>query len=178
MPYFQRSQAADLLRKMNFGFKSAGGIFAFMHRRRGSTMVEAAIVFPIIVLSVLTVIYILLSMYSQTVTSVKLHLELAEAAADESGTRIYGETADRLIYAAAGNKTVYELFSGIETDTGDLKGIINKKIAGKGSDKARAKGLINRSVQRDFDDEIDIIDEEEYIRCADTGCKIIKQEAL
>ena len=141
-------------------------------------MVEAAIVFPIIVLSVLTVIYILLSMYSQTVTFVKLHLELAEAAADESGTRIYGETADRLIYAAEGNNTVSGLFSGIETDTGGWKGIINKRIAGKGSDTARAKGLINRSIQRDFEDEIDIIDEEEYIRCTDTGWKIIKQGAL
>lgn len=138
-------------------------------------MVEAAIVFPIIVLSMLTVIYILLSMYSQTVTSVMLHLELAEAAADESGTRIYGETADKLIYTAAGNKTVSELFSGIETDTGGRKGIVNKRIAGKGSAMALAKGLISRSVRRCFEDEIDIIDEEEYIRCADTGWKIIKQ---
>ena len=131
-------------------------------------MVEAAIVFPIIVLSMLTVIYILLSMYSQTVTSVMLHLELAEAAADESGTRIYGETADKLIYTAAGNKTVSELFSGIETDTGGRKGIVNKRIAGKGSDMALAKGLISRSVRRCFEDEIDIIDDEEYIICADT----------
>lgn len=160
---------------MNFDLKSAGGIFTFLRRRRGSTMVEAAIVFPIIVLSMLTVIYILLSMYSQTVTSVMLHLELAEAAADESGTRIYGETADKLIYTAAGNKTVSELFSGIETDTGGRKGIVNKRIAGKGSDMALAKGLISRSVRRCFEDEIDIIDEEEYIRCADTGWKIIKQ---
>ena len=140
-------------------------------------MVEAAIVFPIIVLSVLTVIYILLNMYSQTVSSVKLHLALTEAEAEMSGTRIYGETADKLIYAAAGNVIISELFSDIETNTSEKSGIINKRIVGRGIDKVKAKGFIERSVVRSFEDEKDVIDEEEYIRCIDTGWKIIKKEA-
>ena len=143
--------------------------------RRGSTMIEAAVVFPIIVLSVLTVIYILLTMYSQAVSSAKLHLALCEAAADESECTLYGENYGELISIGTGNKTVSDMFSKTIINIGEKSGLIEKKITAEAKYTARAKGLIEKAGAKNLQDEIYIIDEEEYIRWADTLEKTIKK---
>lgn len=143
--------------------------------RQGNAIVEAAIVFPIMVLSIVTVIYILLSMYSQTVSSAKLHMALAEIAADKSGCRIYGESQQELIDAAFGNKVISDILSEIQINVEKESGIIRKKIIAEVKYKAYAKGVIDRAVIRNFEDEVYVIDEEEYIRCMDIGGKIIKK---
>jgi len=145
------------------------------NNRQGNAIVEAATVFPIMVLSIVTVIYILLSMYSQTVSSAKLHMALAEIVADKSGCRIYGESQQELIDAAFGNKVISDILSEIQINVEKESGIIRKKIIAEVKYKAYAKGIIDRAVIRNFEDEVYVIDEEEYIRCMDIGGKIIKK---
>ena len=58
----------------------------FFKMRGGSTIAEAAVIFPIIILSIVTAIYLLISLYSQTAASAALHHALLDEAAAESGT--------------------------------------------------------------------------------------------
>ena len=54
--------------------------------KRGSTMVEAAIVFPLVILSIAAVIFMMIAMYGYVSQSAGLHVSLIERAGAESET--------------------------------------------------------------------------------------------
>ncbi|MCL1809789.1 MAG: hypothetical protein FWG42_08540 [Clostridiales bacterium] len=60
-----------------------------MNNKKGSAIAEAAIVFPMVIVVVLTVVYILIAMYTDASTAARDHLALRH----ESGTKT--ETVDR-----------------------------------------------------------------------------------
>ncbi|MCL2437457.1 MAG: pilus assembly protein [Clostridiales bacterium] len=60
-----------------------------MNSKRGSAIAEAAVVFPIVIIAVLTVVYILIVLYTDAAESARDHLALR----NESDTRT--ETVDR-----------------------------------------------------------------------------------
>ena len=67
------------------------------------------------------------------------------------------------------------MFSKTVINIGEKSGLIEKKITAEAKYTARAKGLIEKAVAKNLQDEIYIIDEEEYIRWADTLEKTIKK---
>ena len=86
-----------------------------------------------------------------------------------------GENYGELISIGTGNKTVSDMFSKTIINIGEKSGLIEKKITAEAKYTARAKGLIEKAGAKNLQDEIYIIDEEEYIRWADTLEKTIKK---
>jgi hypothetical protein len=48
----------------------------FLHNKKGSTMVEAALIYPMIIAAIMAVIFILISMYSATAVKANIHTTL------------------------------------------------------------------------------------------------------
>lgn len=81
--------------------------------RRGSYIVEAAIVLPIVILVTITIISVILFFYEQSVSCSRLHMVLRAEAASESGRTLY--------------------MGDVPYDEGfilEVSGLINKKIEG------------------------------------------------
>ncbi|MEG0156344.1 MAG: pilus assembly protein, partial [Anaerovoracaceae bacterium] len=57
-----------------------------LRNKKGSSMVEATIVFPLVILVVMAVILILAFLYNEVATSTKSHLALTEAMGRETET--------------------------------------------------------------------------------------------
>lgn len=68
-------------------------MLSILKRRRGSTMVEAAVVFPLVIISVITCILICIFFYSQTIEQSILHIAMRQMAGEVSGRTEYGDTA-------------------------------------------------------------------------------------
>lgn len=56
------------------------------HDERGTTMVEAAVIFPLVILASIAVVFILGYMYSQVHSNAKMHLALNDVMGSESET--------------------------------------------------------------------------------------------
>ena len=147
----------------------------FFKMRGGSTIAEAAVIFPIIILSIVTAIYLLISLYSQTAASAALHHALLDEAADESGTSLY-EMLSMDGRENPANMKISRFIAISEVQIEKKNGIGRKAIMGKISDQARAEGLLQRWFFRKYEEEIKVIDEEEYIRCVDIAGGILKKE--
>ena len=63
--------------------KRSGAITEKVNSKRGGTIAEAAVVFPVVIIVVLTVIYILIVLYTEASTAARDHLALRK----ESGIR-------------------------------------------------------------------------------------------
>lgn len=66
----------------------------FKGKKKGSATVEAAMVFPLVILAVISLIYILIFFYQVTETNVKMHLALRAESGRLSKTLDYGEHPD------------------------------------------------------------------------------------
>ena len=122
-------------------------------------MVEAAIIFPLVILSVVTVIYIVINMYTEVTTVAKLHMIASEAAADESGTIIYSDKWED------GERDPWIADSIISTKIHN--GPVHNYVSGKAKNTASANGLIKAEKQRKYETEKSIIDEERLVRLKD-----------
>lgn len=117
--------------------------------KKGGTMVEAAVVLPLIMLSVMAVIYILSFMYNETATNTLMHLKLNEKMGTETGTvKSYKNVPQ--------NITVYE-------GTYNFKRVFlsEKDI------KFRRSGLLQNSFSKKKESRVFSVDEKKYIRYSD-----------
>ena len=124
--------------------------------KKGSTMVEAAVVFPIVILAVMAVIYILIAMYGNVVTQAQIHTSLRK----EVGIITKNE-----------NVTLNYIFdNGINTSfNSELN--INRHVK-IGFDKINVdlekkysgKGLLNIIVNRNYFDFSYVVNQEDFIR--------------
>lgn len=139
--------------------------------KKGSVMVEAAVTFPIVTLAVLFVIYMLINMYSQVVINSKLHI----AAADEAMS-ISQVSMQREIEKTEDFGSLYHIwFPDKEIEIEKINTLLCDTVCGTVNDEIKSKGLLNSIIQKEYRIEIEIIDEEEYIRCVDAVTGIIKE---
>lgn len=107
-------------------------------KKKGGTIVEAAMVFPLVILAVLTLIYILIFFYQVTETNVKMHLALRAESGKLSETLDYGEQpeAPYPVYKKAGSVCYKGTLSFLEA--GLLKSLYKEISASKYVDDERA----------------------------------------
>ena len=123
-----------------------------MNSKRGSAIAEAAIVFPVVIIAVLTVIYILITLYIDASYAARDHMALRFAAGQETGTVIRGdEYGENKPVDKFGRKPFNEL-AVIIPETRLLEKILN---AERGSAY--------------------VIDEADYVRKADVAKKIFSK---
>ncbi len=125
--------------------------------KRGAAMVEAAIVYPIVIIAMMTVLYLLMALYSTAASTAELHTALRQKAGNESET------------------VLAENFSEQTVSLHREGGILYDTVQGECSDTAWAEGLFRISLQRNYRDKILLMDEEKYIRCLDATAKIISE---
>lgn len=128
-----------------------------MGNKRGAAMIEAVIVYPIVIIAMMTVLYLLIGLYSAAVSIAELHTALRQEGGNESKT------------------VLAENFSGRAVTLRHENGVFYDRIAGECSDTARTDGLIHLSLQRNYRDKILLMDEEKYIRCLDATAEIISE---
>lgn len=135
----------------------AAPVEAVKGSKRGAAVVEAVIVYPIIIISMMTVLYLLIALYSTAASAAELHTALREEAGNESET-VLAENFPR--HAVTLRKE---------------SGVLYDRIAGECSDTAQARGLIRLFLRRNYRDTIRVMDEERYIRCLDATAGIINE---
>ena len=131
--------------------------------RKGSSTVEAAIIFPMIILVVLVVITITIWFYEEEVALVSLHINLwaqaqqaSETGKDKKALNMYAPTDPY-------GKAVFYL----EKDTYKSLGLPFMSIKGVVWANHERKGFFPYVSQRDLKGQIYIINEMDYIRCYD-----------
>lgn len=120
-----------------------------MKKRKGSAMVEAALVLPIVILSVMAVIYILLFLYNEVAAGAKVHV----AANAEMGRQTGVQTTKRHIP------------HGISVSEGGA--LLGKAYYGAGTVKFRKTGLFRRSFTESIETYTYEVDEKKLIRYSD-----------
>ena len=143
--------------------------------KTGSAMVEAAIIFPLVILAVMTMVYLIINLYLEVTLNVRLHMELTEEAGKLSDTVIYSDINNNgNLYSGnkldnlSDRKTVY-----IERENTLLK----DEIRGEISNMTISKGLSNRKYNHKWIAVKSIIDEEQFVRCKDIATGIISMAA-
>ena len=147
---------------MKFGEKHRSKKKGARTDRRGSTLVEAAVVFPIILLSLLTVIYLFFCLYSQTESTTALHHELLDRGGDEIGTRQF-ELLDKNGHRNV-QKRMQQKMKRSEIMIECEKGLCGVSLRAETSDTASARGILNRYFRRTYKEKIYMIDEEKLGR--------------
>ena len=150
---------------MNRGEKQDTGGKRVRNGRRGSTLMEAAVVFPIVVLSILTVIYLFFCLYSQTECAATLHHELLDRGGDETGTRQF-ELLDKSGHQNA-QKRIRKKMERSKITVKCEKSMCGARLSASVSDTAKARGLLNRQFRRTYEEKLYMIDEEKLGRWRD-----------
>ena len=131
---------------------------------RGSSIVEAAIVFPFIILVVLVIITITIWFYEEEVSIAAMHINLWDQAQKESLT---GQ--DKNDFASSGPR---DSFGGSafhqEKDSGRNIGLPFMKIKAFSDTCHDRNGFFPYSAKMEFQSQIYIINEMDYIRCYDS----------
>jgi hypothetical protein len=100
---------------------------------RGGTMVEAAVVFPIIILSLMTIIAILTFLFEEAAAQAELHLVLRTETGRQNGT-FHGKAGSSSVMVANGFKGIHKVMNGTSSVTFDeiqlLPRGFNKPITG------------------------------------------------
>lgn len=137
---------------------------SFLSNKKGSSMVEAAIVFPFIILVVLVVITITIWLYEEEVSLVALHLNLWDQAQLEAETG--KDKKDFDMYAPEdpyGKEKFY-----FEKKEKKSFGLPFMKIKAYISETHERAGFFPYSSKVDLHSQIYIINETDYIRCYDS----------
>lgn len=131
---------------------------------RGSSLVEAAIVFPFIILVVLVIITISIWFYEEEVSITAMHISLWVQAQKESLT---GQ--DKIDFNSYGPR---DSFGGPafhqEKDSDKNIGLPFMKIKAFADTSHHRNGFFPYSAKIEFQSQIYIINEMEYIRCYDS----------
>lgn len=109
--------------------------------KRGAELVEAAIVFPIIILTAITMLTIMISLYNEAAVVSQSQISEREAASEEAETGI--------TYLVAGKKP----------NKSDKDGVVN----------FRGLGLVERAITREYLWEEQVINESMVVRYLDIG---------
>ncbi len=124
-------------------------ILMILSCKKGGTIVEAAFVLPLIILSVMAVIYMLAFMYNETATNTLMHLKLNEKMGTETGTvKTYKNVPQ--------NITVYE-------GTNNFK----KVFLAEKNIRFKRSGLLQNSFSKKKEGRVFLVDEKKYIRYSD-----------
>ena len=121
-------------------------------------MVEAVIAYPLTLLALMSVICLIMGLYGQAQSISELHTAMNEKSGNASETIEASNFDSEYVNL---RESDYLLYHRIEGDT---------------YDEARAGGLVRRAIGRDYRDSMEVIDEEEYIRCVDAAKGAIKKE--
>lgn len=131
--------------------------------KKGSSMVEAAIIFPFIILVVLSLITITIWFYEEGVSLTALHIDLWDQSQQESAT---GKDIGPInMYAPADTygKSAFNL----EKDLEKKQGLPFRKIKALADVRHNRNGFFPYSVEMDLLCQIYIINEMDYVRCYD-----------
>ena len=116
-----------------------------IHDKKGGTIVEAAVVLPVVSLAVVAVIFILSAMFQQVSADAAIHVALNEAAGRDSDTvKVLDHVADDIDKYSSGN-----IYYG------------EKQLF------FRKGGLLTKRYSRTVQSRTYIVDEKKYIRYAD-----------
>ncbi len=129
--------------------------------RTGSTIAEAALVFPVVILAVTAVLYICIHMYMICVLQAETHIELRRAEGRESGTLILSEqvSGPRDRYAAgAAQRTI---------DTEKAERAAEPLMKAYSEIGTSEGGGLLGGYSREIGAEAYVIDEEQFIRYLD-----------
>lgn len=122
------------------------------HSKKGSAMVEAALVFPIVILTAITLLYIMLSYYSEAESISRLQIELRAEA---------GCCAETSVTYRAGS------INNFENDFNEEGILSGRRLSGNTVSEFKAKGLISRLEIHNYPWSERIIDEDKIIRYAE-----------
>ena len=120
-----------------------------MKKRKGTAVVEAALVLPIVILSVMAVIYILLFIYNEVAAGAKVHV----AANAEMGRQTGASVTKRHIP------------HGISVSEGNAP--LGKAYFGTAAVKFRKSGLFKNSITENIETYTYEVDEKKLIRYRD-----------
>jgi hypothetical protein len=137
----------------------AWGLNSNIKSKRGTAMVEAAVVFPLVIASVMAIIYLMINLYSFTALRASLHVALrAEADAKSGLTEVViadGRMYDRYRLAAERR--------GISAEH-HRKGLINPYVAAEESKSYRGNAMIAGGVTRTHYGRFYVLDEVGVLR--------------
>lgn len=118
--------------------------------KKGSYIMEAAVVLPIIILTTITSILIIMFFFSQMTERCRLHMALREEAGIMSGQTVYRYDSDE---AAETDAEVYS-----------TNGILNKTVYGKKYLIMEHKGLLEKKGTFALEGSCYSIDSTDYVR--------------
>ena len=133
-------------------------------------MVEAAVIFPLVTMAVIFVIYMLINMYAQVATNSILHTAVADEA-----MRVSGICMQRDIENEDDFGSLHHIwFPDKNVEIERVNSLLGDTLRGNVTDESRVKGLLESVIERKYSIEMEIVDEEEYIRCVDAITGIAK----
>lgn len=138
--------------------------------KRGSTIIDATIVFPLLILIMTLIVFIMINLYAETVLTARLHLVILEEAGRLSDTSIFCEFENETGELYENGRYPIEL---IHEET-----IFNNRVCGSVSVEVIAKGIVKSSNQKTITAYNDVIDEEVFIRCSDIAKGVISGGVL
>lgn len=130
--------------------------------KRGSYIIEAAVVLPVIILVTITSILIVMFFYNQMVIRSHLHIALRNEAGAISGQTVYADVG----------RDVSDIDAEIYTDTGLLGGF----VYGKKYLIMEHKGLLDKNGTFIATGENHIIDGPSYVRFSSLAKKVENEE--
>lgn len=133
-------------------------------------MVEAALVFPIVMAAVMIIFYVAIAFYMETAGSASLHISIRNEGAERAGTEI--DNKDFLLHSPSdryGEKAYVE-----ENHKKVSKGIIFDTVKGFKSIDIAIPSIFRRHMKMENVAEFYIIDEMEYIRCTDLVKRMVQ----
>lgn len=128
--------------------------------RKGSMMIEAAVIYPIMIFTLLTIMYITINLYSEVIVNTKLHMILMNEAGSMSNTVSYSDDSHGTFDEA------WLMDSYVVTDRENT--IVSDIVRGYAEFPVISRGIVNTDKTGDCSISKDIIDEEEYLRCVQT----------
>ncbi len=135
-----------------------------MQNKKGTAMVEAAIIFPVIIFTVVTLMYMTAGLYAQSVFNTALHMTLTSEAGKISDTVSYNNSSkNTLMY--------YDKFIITPENT-----LFKNVIIGEMKSMQKIGGIVQGRDIQCYEAVVNVIDEEVYIRCADMFSELISVE--
>jgi len=145
-------------------------------------MVEAAIIFPVVILTAITLLYLTISVYMEAETVSRFHIEMRRAAGAYSGTwQDYDKANDKestLGSQVFDENYLVDLNDSYSFMAGQMniteKGyLIGRYLEGQVTTYSKGKGIITIYKSKDHKSKEGIINEEVYVRWIDGGKRVL-----
>ncbi len=135
-----------------------------MHNnKKGTAVVEAALVLPLIITVVMVVFYLAIAFYMETANSASLHLSIRSEAIDLADTGTLNSGASELKPSDIYGRHAYNE----QKFTKICRGLFFDSIQGSSQTQTKLPRIFNRKISMGTDTTFYIIKETEYIRCLD-----------